>query len=232
MKKNILKIANLIGSKFGYKFVKENEVSDFYLYEYNSYEEYKDTQIFHNNRKINSVFADETTLKNISEIIHKRFNKDKILGLCHGSRNGFEQNYLNTISDKVNSIGTDISDTANKFDNSIHWDFHDEKEDWINNFDFIYTNSLDQSWNPKLALTTWLNQINDDGILIIEHTVYHGPEYASEMDPFGVKPTVMPYVLTEWFGDQINISHTKNKKDNMNVDAFLFVISKNNRIIS
>ena len=50
MKKNILKIANLIGSKFGYKFVKENEVSDFYLYEYNSYEEYKDT-LFHNNEK-------------------------------------------------------------------------------------------------------------------------------------------------------------------------------------
>ena len=103
---------------------------------------------------------------------------------------------------------------------------------WNGNQDFIYTNSLDQSWQPHVAVETWLSQLKENGILIIEHTEAHGPSGASEMDPFGVKPVVMPYVLTMWFGSQISISHSVAKKSNMDRDAWLFVVRKNNNSVS
>ena len=74
--------------------------------------------------------------------------------------------------------------------------FHDVNDEWKNKFDFIYTNSLDQSWKPKQALVVWLEQLSKNGVLIIEHTELHGPKGASEKDPFGVKLNVVPYVLT------------------------------------
>lgn len=58
-------------------------------------------------------------------------------------------------------------------------------------------------------------------------TTAHGPPGANETGHFGVRPTVVPYVLTTWFGSQISISHTVEKKANNDLDAWLFVISKN-----
>ena len=205
------------------------EAIDFYLHEYSSYNEYKKLQIFHNKRKIAKVFADETTLKRVSTIVQKEFNnQEKITGLCHGSRNGFEQNFLRSLSPKFEVFGTDISETANDYENSVVWDFHDINEEWVGNFEFIYTNSLDQSWQPKVALQTWLSQLKPNGILVIEHTRSQSPTNASKIDPFGVRPTVMPYILTMWFGSQISIEHSVDKKDNgRKMDAWLFVVKKN-----
>lgn len=51
-------------------------------------------------------------------------------------------------------IGIEISDTADQFENTVHWDFHDANEDRVSRFDFVYSNSLDQAWKPELALET------------------------------------------------------------------------------
>ena len=214
---------------FGYKIVPENELIDYYLHEYKSYKEYKNVQIYHNKRKINKVFADKKTLGRVAEILLKEFsNKEQIKGICHGSRNGFEQNYLRSYSNFIEAIGTDISDTAKDFDNSVQWDFHDVNEEWIGLNNFVYSNSLDQSWQPKQALKTWLDQLKENGLLILEHTSSHGPSSACKIDPFGVRPKVMPYVLTMWFGSQISIEHSLDKKDTgRRLDAWLFVIRKN-----
>lgn len=211
----------------GYICVRKRDITGYYLYEYETYEQYRDLQVFHNRRKLERVWADKKTLDRVAKIVADKFSGKPIRGLCHGARNGFEQNYLRSLPSKIEAIGTDISETANDFENSIHWDFHDTKDEWKAAFDFIYTNSLDQSWQPKQALLTWLEQLHEDGVLIIEHTEAHSPRGASEMDPFGVYPTVMPYVLTMWFGSQISISHTVAKKENNQHDAWLFVISKN-----
>ena len=229
MKTLFKKMLSSLIKPFGYELIRKDQQNDFYLYEYSSYDEYRDTQIFHNKRKIDTVFADEATLNKISEVLNSKFDNEKILGIWHGSRNGCEQNFLNRCSQNIFSIGTDISETAKDFENSVQWDFHDVKKEWVNKYHFVYTNSLDQSWNPKKALLTWFDQLKENGLLIIEHTKYHSSEHASEMDPFGVKPTVMPYVLTKWFGSQISIEHIKVKKDNMNVDAWLFFVSKNKK---
>jgi hypothetical protein len=221
------KLIKIFFKSLGYSLIKNKDLKDIFLHEYNSYEEYKETQIIHNKRKIKGVWADDKTLKRVICIVNAAFKKEKVFGLCHGTRNGFEQKFLNNFSSNFKVIGTDISDTANDFQDSVEWDFHDVNPEWIGKFDFIYTNSLDQSWKPDKAVEVWLEQINSDGILIIEHTESHGPKGASEMDPFGVKPLCVPYVLTGWFGDQISISHSVAKKSNINIEAWLYVVRKN-----
>ena len=224
VKKILLKLL----SPFGLAIVQKKSLIDFYLHEYNSYEEYRDIQIFHNKRKIKSIFADEKTIKRVYKILEKEFKKEKTInGICHGTRNGFEQNYLRSLSKKFDVFGTDISETARDFENSIQWDFHKTKKSWLGYFHFVYSNSLDQSYKPKKALQSWLSQLKLGGLLILEHTNDHGPNSANEMDPFGVKPTTMPYVLTMWFGSQISIEHSLESKSNTDLDAWLFVIRKN-----
>ena len=230
-----LKSTSKILKDNGYEVVPRKKLIDYYLHKYNSYEEYKESQIKLNKKKIDLTFADENTLKKVSDIVKESVNNqknipNKIFGICHGSRNGFEQNLLKKIIPNSEVIGTDISDTALKFKDTVKWDFHNQKDEWLGKFDFVYSNSLDQSWKPKFALSTWLDQIKDDGILIIEHTIYHSPEHSNAGDPFGVRPVVMPYVLTEWFGHKISISHYLQKKTNVfssNFKVWLFVIKKN-----
>ena len=232
--KEFLKSASKILKEKGYEVVPRKKLVDYYLHKYNSYEEYKEAQIKLNKKKIDLVWADENTLKKVSNIVTNSMEKQdksqkEILGICHGTRNGFEQNFLNKIMPNSNIIGTDISETALKYENSVHWDFHDEKEEWLGKFDFVYSNSLDQSWKPKHALSTWLNQVKKDGVVILEHSIYHSPEHAGEGDPFGVRPVVMPYVLTEWFGHKISISHYLQEKSNVfssNIKVWLFVMKK------
>ena len=221
-------LINKILKPFGFILVNRERLIDFSLYEYKSYDHYRDIQIYHNKRKIDHVWADESTLSRVGNMLLTIFSTSKsINGICHGTRNGFEQKFLMNFSEKITCIGTDISDTAKNYDNSFHWDFHDVKEEWLGCFDFVYSNSLDQSWKPKVALQTWLSQLNKNGILIIEHTKAHGPQGASEMDPFGVRPMILPYILTMWFGSQISIEHSVAPKKNNNLDAWLFVIKKN-----
>ena len=225
LKSLVTKLVNYALKQTGYRVVPFRHTEDFYLHKYSSYEEYSRVQIHWNKVKLNNVWADESTLNRVKDILLGEFgDAAKINGICHGTRNGFEQNYLRSVSRKFDVVGTDISETATDYDNSVHWDFHDVNPAWIGNQDFVYTNSLDQSWQPHVAVETWLSQLKENGVLIIEHTDRHGPSGASEMDPFGVKPTVMPYVLTMWFGSQITISHSVAKKSNRDIDAWLFVI--------
>ena len=213
----------------GYILAPQKNYADFHITEYRSYKEYKDTQIYYNKMKINKVFADKKTLTRVGNIVLREFpGESKIKGICHGSRNSFEQNFLRSFSNRIETIGTDISETAKNYENSVHWDYHDINKDWVGEHAFIYTNSLDHSWQPKVALQTLFAQLKPNGLLIIEHTEGHSPTNADKMDQFGVKPTVMPYVLTLWFGSQISIEHSVSEKSNKRkYKAWLFVIKKN-----
>ena len=214
--------------KFGYRISKINTTGElFKIHKYKNYDEYKDTQIFFNKQKINKVWADENTLKIVSNFLKENIKSEKIKGLCHGSRNGFEQKcFINEIPN-AEVIGTDISETANDYDNSIVHDFHDEKKDWIENFDFVYSNSLDQSYDPEKALNTWINQVKKDRYVIIEHSDQHGVISSGKMDPFGVEANFFPYLLTEWFGHKISLKIIKSIKKNKNdAPVYLFIMKK------
>lgn len=163
----------------------------------------------------------------IVDFLKSNINSENIEGLCHGSRNGFEQNFFNNhiVNSKV--IGTDISDTALNYENSIIHDFHVEKKDWINKFDFLYTNSLDQSYDPQKALSVWFEQIKKDRFMIIEHTDQHGVISSGKMDPFGIEANFFPYFLIELFGHSISLKIMKGIKINKNnAPVFLFIIKK------
>jgi hypothetical protein len=95
-------------------------------------------------------------------------------------------------------IGTDISETANEVPNMVQHDFHDTRPEWIGRFSFIYTNSLDQAFDPEKAVGAWVDQLSRGGMIFIEHTMFHSPSGASEMDPFGAHPMIMPYLFFDW----------------------------------
>ena len=214
--------------KFGYRISKIN-ITDklFKIHKYKNYDEYKNTQIYFNKQKINKVWADENTLKIVSNFLKESIKSEKIKGLCHGSRNGFEQKCFIQEIPNVEVIGTDISDTANNYENSIVHDFHNEKKEWIENFDFVYSNSLDQSYDPEKALNTWLNQVKKDRYIIIEHSDQHGVVSSGKMDPFGVEASFFPYLLTEWFGHKISLKIIKSIKKNKNdAPVYFFIIKK------
>lgn len=223
---------------FGYKISKSNTSSDLVkLYKYKDYKEYKETQIYYNKQKINKVWADETTLETISNFLKEKIKSNLIRGICHGSRNGFEQNFFNNETDGFEVIGTDISETAKNYKNSYVHDFHEEKKEWLEYYDFVYSNSLDQSYDPKKALDTWLKQVKLGGFVIIEHSDQHGVLSSGKMDPFGVESNFFPYLLAEWFGHSISIQIIKCIKKNKkplksrafvgkNINAFLFILKK------
>jgi len=227
LKKKLKKIIKSLLKLFNYKLVKDLPL--IYIHEYKSYEEYASVQKFYNRKKINRVWSDSKTLKIIGERIlrDEYLNKDNLQGICHGSRNGFEVKFLLEYLKNSKIIGTDISEIATNFPNQIIWDFHNEKFEWLEKFDFIYTNSLDQSWKPFKAMDTWLGQLKNNGLLFIEHSRLHGVEGASQMDPFGVLPEYMPYVLTEHFGNKISLEIKKSIKPNKeNIEVWLFILRK------
>ena len=230
--KNLLSIIkntiNQILFKLGYRISKINNTGELVkIYKYKNYDEYKETQIFYNKKKIEHVWADEKTLEKISEFLLENISTGIIKGICHGSRNGFEQNFFNKKKDRFHVIGTDISDTAKNYKDSVTHDFHEEKKEWLNNFDFVYSNSLDQSFDPRKALQAWLNQLKKNGFLIIEHTDQHGVIASGKMDPFGVEANFFPYLISDWFGHLISVKIIKGLKINKNnAPVHLFILKK------
>jgi hypothetical protein len=162
IKQSIKRILNSILGVFKLEIIAKHP--DMVLYEYGSYDEYKNTQINFNKKKIEQIWADEFTLNIIASRIYKELaDGQEVFGICHGSRNGFEQKFFSkNLNGKI--LGTDISDTAKDYEDTVHWDFHDPNPEWAGKCDFIYTNSLDQSWKPKQALQVWLNQLNSNGL--------------------------------------------------------------------
>tara|TARA_B100000003_G_scaffold54648_1_gene48215 strand:+ start:171 stop:869 length:699 start_codon:yes stop_codon:yes gene_type:complete len=225
---NLKNLINKFLFLLGYRISKINNTGELVkIHKYKNYDEYKKTQIYFNKLKIDKVWADKDTLKIISDFLKENIRLNNIKGVCHGSRNGFEQNFFNSNISGAQVIGTDISETAKDFKNSIVHDFHDQKKEWLNSFDFVYSNSLDQSYNPQKALSTWIDQVKKDGFVIIEHSDQHGVVASGKMDPFGVEASYFPYLITEWFGHSISLKIIKSVKPNKNnAPVFFFILKK------
>ena len=118
------------------------------IYEYKDYDEYVEVQKYANKKKLENSYVDFNSLFNVISYVHTDLKISPELILCHGTRKGDEQKYFiqgfNVFDSNPEVIGTEISDNAGQFPNTIEWDFHIAKEEWINNTDIIYTNSLPQ----------------------------------------------------------------------------------------
>lgn len=116
-------------------------------------------------------------------------------GICHGTRQGKEQMWFRRELG-CDVLGTEISDTALDYPNTIQWDFHNKKAEWVEAADFIYSNSFDHSYDPERCINCWVDCLKVGGFIILEHSASH--ETATELDPFGAKIQHMPYLLMEW----------------------------------
>ena len=142
------------------------------LYKHLNYEEYVRAQKRKNIKKLKRVFATNDVIVGTSNYIKKNISNAKF-GICHGVRNGWEvKKFRQNL--KIEIIGTEISPTATQFENVIQWDFHEAKPEWVNNVDFIYSNSFDHSYDPYLCLDRWMSCIVSFGACFVEwHKTEH-----------------------------------------------------------
>jgi len=158
----------------------------FFLYDYDSYEDYKKFQTFGNKEKIHMQSVQKTSIKGLSKYIYDNTSIVKF-GLCHGTRRGNEQKWFKEYislsqMEMIDVLGTEISDTATQFTNTIEWDFHNVKDEWVDNTCFIYSNSLDHSYDPAMCLKQWMSCLKKDGLCMLEWSP--NSTYASKIDPF------------------------------------------------
>lgn len=149
-----------------------------------SYEEYVANQTRTNKLKINNKWVREENIIDIKNHCDKlNLSPKKIL--CHGTRNGAEIKYFQKHFPNSQVIGTEISNTAEKFPDTVQFDFHDIKEEWINQFDIVYTNSWDHSYDLDKATNSWIKQLNENGIMVLDWSSYSTSKPFSKSDCCG-----------------------------------------------
>jgi hypothetical protein len=160
------------------------------------YEKYRKVQTEGNKQKLDLTWVIEENIKFLSSYLKESINPISF-GICHGTRRGNEQKWFRKYL-SCDVIGTEISDSAADFENTVQWDFHQANPDWAGNVDFIYSNSFDHSYDPESCMNTWIDSLRIGGLCILEHSNLHAPEGASELDPFGAEIEIMPYLITKW----------------------------------
>ena len=134
------------------------------IHQYKNYDEYVEIQTRTNKEKLDWVYAKKDVIEQICN--HKKIANNII---CHGTRNGAEQNYFKEFFPDAYIIGTEISSTASEFPMTIQHDFTMQKSEWIEKFDVIYSNSFDHTIDPEKTITTWAEQLSNTGILYLEY---------------------------------------------------------------
>jgi len=157
------------------------------IYNYNSYEEYVAAQVEGNVRKINNSYVDPISIGMLVEHLHTKYLLKPELVLCHGTRRGLEQEYFKNSFESFGVyptvIGTEISHTANQYPNTIQWDFHNVKDEWVGNVGLVYSNSFDHSYKPVDCLDAWMSCLSVDGKCVIEYSEVCDTK-SGKTDPF------------------------------------------------
>lgn len=147
-----------------------------------SYDKYVAVQTAGNHRKINNQWIDEANVAWLCGEIRREIPAPTS-GICHGTRRGLEQRWFRAhLGCEV--IGTEISDTATQFPNTIQWDFHEVQPGWIGYFDFVYSNSWDHSYDPQKLFTAWMSCVRPGGLMILTHSEQHN--VLTELDPLAM----------------------------------------------
>jgi len=186
------------------------------------YEKYCEIQTEGNKSKINITWVQEDNIKFLAKYI-KTIVPNPKFGLCHGTRRGNEQKWFRESLD-CEVIGTEISDTAEQFEHTIRWDFHEIKPEWIRAVDFIYSNSFDHTYDPEKCLNAWMGCLKKGGICILEHSSGHTK--STSLDPFGADIIIMPYLITSWGKGRYGVREILDapiKKDSLEYLKFIFI---------
>lgn len=141
------------------------------LHAFSSYEEYRRSQIDTNQAKLGRVWVKREELDLLAGIIRAEIPQVRF-GLCHGVRNGFEVAVFRELLG-IEVLGTDISPTASQFPHVIEWDFHQIQDEWLGAVDFIYSNSLDHSYDPEHCVGQWCRCLSNPGLLFVHWSPGH-----------------------------------------------------------
>jgi len=204
------------------------------LHKFNNRDEYKEIQIKGYEAKVNThSWVDPYSVRGLASYIFD-YNPEVSFGLCHGTRRGIEQEEFiqsfRAVGKDVKVVGTEIaSEAESRFPNTIEWDFHSVKEEWLNNVDFIYSNSFDHTDKPVECLDTWMSCLNDKGLCIIEWTSDDDGN-SRPMDPFAA--SYAEYIkLIENKYEIIDILESEPDKDeswNFKGQRFYFIFRRKN----
>ncbi|MBX2868851.1 MAG: class I SAM-dependent methyltransferase [Acidiferrobacterales bacterium] len=165
------------------------------------YDKYVEIQTWGNKSKLDFCWVAEQNIRFLAEYIQSQLG-EVAKGVCHGTRQGFEQKWFSE-SLGIEVIGTEISDTASQFPNTIQWDFHEPHPDLIK-LDFVYSNSFDHSYDPEKSFTSWVNSLRIGGLLFIEHSKLHEEPGATQLDPFGASAEEIIDLARQWCGSGIS----------------------------
>lgn len=140
--------------------------------EYKDEDDYQEKQIRMGTEGFNdrSVWVTEVEVNTICDYI-KQKGLEVSSGICHGVRTGIEVQEFRKLLE-ADIIGTDICPLVSSVQNVIVHDFHYVKDEWLNSFDFMYTNSLDHSNRPVECLESWFSCLTDRGRCFIEWTIW------------------------------------------------------------
>jgi len=146
-----------------------------------SYAAYRAGQRRKYRRKRNHVWINRREWDFLAKTIRECAG-ELIQGICHGVRKGIECDRLSELLE-IPVIGTEIGNP--KWHRVVsNWDFHKTKPEWNEQFSFVYSNALDHSYDPSLALATWATQLHVNGIMVL-HWATDDLEPSSSEDCFG-----------------------------------------------
>jgi hypothetical protein len=204
------RLLNRLLRKTGYEITKLRPSSDggslYFLHSFRKSdgtfdaERYRRVQQQGNEGKIHKTWVIEGNIEFLAGYLRQTLGEVRF-GICHGTRRGNEQKWFRQYLG-CDVIGTEISESAREFPHTIQWDFHDENPEWLGKADFVYSNSFDHTHDPDACLNTWVRSLRPGGLCILEHSSFHAPDRASEMDPFGVELEVLPYLIATWGQDR------------------------------
>ena len=198
------------------------------LYQYPDYETYRTVQTAGNKAKLDWQFVTEGHIATLAAALDAAVGPVRF-GLCHGTRRGQEQAWFTRhLSGAPEVLGTEISDTADQFPNTVQWDFHDVNPDWDGRADFVYSNSWDHAFDPARAFGAWMQSLRPGGWLMLDHTRGHNPVAANALDPFGVTFERLNRMLHDQFVGQARFMPViDTRKTNPDYRARVVVLEKN-----
>lgn len=173
-------------------------------HKYSSHREYVTIQEKWNKAKLDRVWVKMEFIQIVANYIREHL-PEVHFGICHGTRRGAEQEWLRKeLGCEV--IGTEISSTATQFPNTIQWDFHEIKAEWVGAVDFIYSNSLDHAHNPELAVGQWMKCLKPGGLCFIDWSEWdHGESHVNDLDCFGASIVEMRTFLKRFSKDVVEL---------------------------
>ena len=214
------------------------------IHQYKDYDEYLHEQIKGTERKLSYQYVLEKDLKTLMRLVEYKNPKNI---LCHGVRTGRElwwlYKQLEEKGEEYRVVGTEICEQAiamaSRFVDTldtvdiIRWDMNLPKKEFVDNFDMVYSNSLDHAFNPEETLFTWIDQIKDGGILAIHWDDFNnaspqhgGGSDAPYLDPFRATSKEIIYFLEN---DLFNMKFIEKRyvKTNMKTqDSMLLIFEK------